>query len=358
MPVYPLDDAAPWPSSDEAPVRWDTGRAAFLVASSRCVRVNKRGIHPLPASWTPVGDMVSQGWSVRACQPGAGALCRGQNYSTFPSTHPVYNPLRVPEATPGCTRAQDGRVLDAGASGYDLSACDVLDGGLDVVLCDHTLALRVTSMDTWIYWAVCILVIYNVRALSYLVALRLRPVDRVKSALEPPDKPAKPPVEAPDDWWTSHWAQSTNTRTAIACLLTWALCVLPDLNSVYVTVEEQLFFVGLTIYILVYASMWAMSTHTEDPPLYNMIVGTVLLAVTRLYAGAETPYTPVLMWAVATRTLMKLRNTYWSRIVAVTIMLDAFLLSLMVTLGFGHNALYALLIGALALPASDVLEIS
>ena len=126
----------------------------------------------------------------------------------------------------------------------------------------------------------------------------------------------------------------------------------------YVTVEEQLFFVGLTIYILVYASMWAMSTHTEDPPLYNMIVGTVLLAVTRLYAGAETPYTPVLMWAVATRTLMKLRNTYWSRIVAVTIMLDAFLLSLMVALGFGHNALYALLIGALALPASDVLEIS
>jgi hypothetical protein len=260
----------------------------------------------------------------------------------------------------GCTRENDGRVLEAGLNTYDMSSCDVLDGGWDVLLVDHTLAFKNTAVDTWIYWTLCLLVIYIVRSLSYLVVLRLHPAEDQKACGA--RGKAMNAVKMKGAWGgvpaVDVWTRSTNARTAGACLLTWVLCVLPVWNTVYVTVEEQLFFLGVSMYVLFYAIMWYMSTHTEDPPLYNMVVATVLLAVTRLYTGAETPYTPVLMWAVGTRTLMKLRNTYWSRIVATTVMLDSFLLSLLAVLGFEYSHLYLILIGALALIASDVLEMA
>ena len=304
------------------------------------------------------------GWKAKQCEPTSGSLCAHGNWTVFPvePSVPSYNPMYTlnGEDWIGCTRENDGRVLEAGLNTYDMSSCDVLDGGWDVLLVDHTLAFKNTAVDTWIYWTLCLLVIYIVRSLSYLVVLRLHPAEDQKACGA--RGKAMNAVKMKGAWGgvpaVDVWTRSTNARTAGACLLTWVLCVLPVWNTVYVTVEEQLFFLGVSMYVLFYAIMWYMSTHTEDPPLYNMVVATVLLAVTRLYTGAETPYTPVLMWAVGTRTLMKLRNTYWSRIVATTVMLDSFLLSLLAVLGFEYSHLYLILIGALALIASDVLEMA
>ena len=304
------------------------------------------------------------GWKAKQCEPTSGSLCAHGNWTVFPvePSVPSYNPMYTlnGEDWIGCTRENDGRVLEAGLNTYDMSSCDVLDGGWDVLLVDHTLAFKNTAVDTWIYWTLCLLVIYIVRSLSYLVVLRLHPAEDQKACGA--RGKAMNAVKMKGAWGgvaaVDVWTRSTNARTAGACLLTWVLCVLPVWNTVYVTVEEQLFFFGVSMYVLFYAIMWYMSTHTEDPPLYNMVVATVLLAVTRLYTGAETPYTPVLMWAVGTRTLMKLRNTYWSRIVATTVMLDSFLLSLLAVLGFEYSHLYLILIGALALIASDVLEMA
>ena len=304
------------------------------------------------------------GWKAKQCEPTSGSLCAHGNWTVFPvePSVPSYNPMYTlnGEDWIGCTRENDGRVLEAGLNTYDMSSCDVLDGGWDVLLVDHTLAFKNTAVDTWIYWTLCLLVIYIVRSLSYLVVLRLHPAEDQKACGA--RGKAMNAVKMKGAWGgvpaVDVWTRSTNARTAGACLLTWVLCVLPVWNTVYVTVEEQLFFLGVSMYVLFYAIMWYMSTHTEDPPLYNMVVATVLLAVTRLYTGAETLYTPVLMWAVGTRTLMKLRNTYWSRIVATTVMLDSFLLSLLAVLGFEYSHLYLILIGALALIASDVLEMA
>ena len=364
MPVFPLDDVSPWPVSDGAHIRWDSGWAAFVVASSSCVRVNKRGIYAKPSYWSPVENLQSMGWNTKQCAPASGSFCAQGNWTVFPvePNVPAYNPkfTLTGEEWNGCSRDDDGRALEAVSKAYDISSCDVLDGGWDVLLVDNTLAFKNTAIDTWIYWTLCLLVIYVVRSLSYLVVLRMHPTEDQKACSGRP-KPTNT-VKLKGAWGgtvaVDMWTKSTNARTAGACLLTWVLCVLPVWNTVYVTVEEQLFFLGVSMYVLFYAIMWYMSTHTEDPPLYNMIVATVLLAVTRLYTGAETPYTPVLMWAVGTRTLMKLRNTYWSRIVATTVMLDSFLLSLLAVLGFEYSHLYLILIGALALLASDVLEMA
>ena len=364
MLVFPLDDVSPWPVSDSTRVQWDSGWAAFVVASSSCVRVNKRGVYAKPSFWTPVSNLPAMGWNTKQCEPTSGSLCAHGNWTVFPvePSVPSYNPSYklTGDDWIGCTRENNGRVLEAARNTYDISSCDVLDGGWDVLLVDHTLAFKNTAVDTWVYWTLCLLVIYIVRSLSYLVVLRLHPAEDQKACGA--RGKAMNAVKMKGAWGgvaaVDVWTRSTNARTAGACLLTWVLCVLPVWNTVYVTVEEQLFFFGVSMYVLFYAIMWYMSTHTEDPPLYNMVVATVLLAVTRLYTGAETPYTPVLMWALGTRTLMKLRNTYWSRIVATTVMLDSFLLSLLAVLGFEYSHLYLILIGALALIASDVLEMA
>ena len=360
MPVYPLDDAGPWAVSDSVQIQWSKGWGAYTLASSRCVRVNKRGIHTKPAFWTPVHDLHASGWHTWRCTPGLRGLCAMGNETVFPEypLRPVYDPHTPPVGLgagwAGCARESDGRVLDATAAGYDLSPCDVIDGGWDVVLTDHTLALMHTDMDAWMYWTLCILVICVVRSLSYLVALRMHPEGGLKALVGP----SMPAFETRMEMLFGAWARTTSPRTTAACLVIWALCVFPTLHTIYVTVEEQIFFAAVAVYIPVYSLLWSMSTHTEDPPLFNMIVASVLLATTRLYAGTETPYVPVLACALGARALMKLRNDYWSRLVAVTVMLDGFLLSLMSVLGFVHDPPYQVLVGALALLASDVLEIS
>lgn len=361
MPVYPMDDVTPWTASDSAPVRWNTGWAAYVVASSKCVRLNRRGIHAKPAYWTLISDLRAEGWWTRTCHPGAEGLCTYGNQTAFPMypKRPTYNPFATPlgGAWLGCSREEDGRVLDAHSDGYDPSPCDVIDGGWDVVFSNHTLAIQHTAMDTWAYWTLCILVVCIVRSLSYLVVARLKHGEQDKKAPEPPNT-KEGPMESIVALLLGTWTRSTNTRTTFACLLIWALCLIPTLNTIYVTVEEQIFVTTIALYIPAYTILWYMSTHAEDPPLYNLIVASILLATTRLYAGVETPYVSILTWGIGTRTLMKIRNTYWSRIVAVTVILDAFLLTLMSVLGLTCDPPYQVLIGALALLASDTLQIS
>ena len=354
MPVYALDDVSPWAASDGVAIQWGTGWAAYVLASSQCVRLTQRGIHAKPAFWTPVHNLRGSGWTVRPCRPGAAGICTGANWTAFPvpPRRPVYTPhlSATDYGRLGCTRDEDGRTLDALAAVYEPSPCDVMDGGWDVLVTGHSIAFKHTAMDTWAYWTLCILIVCVVRALTHLVAARFH-------GTEPPHTP-QPDAPTRTDRLLSAWMRTSHPRTAAACLLIWALCVIPSHSTLYVTAEEQLLHTGIALYIPAYVLLWGMSTHTEDPPLYNMIIASVLLATTRLYMGAETPYVPVLTWAIGTRTLMKIQNTYWSRIVAVTIMLDAFLLSITTVLGLTCDPPYQILIGTLTLVAADTLQIA
>ena len=216
-----------------------------------------------------------------------------------------------------------------------MSACDVLDGGGDAVLCGRTLAYRRTGVSPWVYWCLCLLSVYAVRSLSYLVVRRLEP-GAARAALGDGD-----------------------SLTVLACLASAVLCLAPLGDAVFVTREEQLFVWAACVYVGVYAGVWALvradPLARADPPIYNLIAGTLQLTAARLYTGVQTPYNPVIIWAVATRAMTKLRAR-WHPAAALTIFMDAGLLSLLCVLGFDGSPCYLVAIGTVALATSDLFD--
>lgn len=333
--IFDLDNAVPWLTSAGAEVHFDRGWDAFVVADSSCVRLNARGVQAKPSHWAP--RALPSAWRSRQCVPGPlGGLCELPDGSAaFPSRSigrpPLYNASR---AWGGllCSRASDGRVMDP-QHGYDLSACDVLDGGGDVVLCGRTLSFARTALPDWAYWALCLIAVFAVRSLSYLV------VHRVEEQA------------APRGWWE-------DALTVLACVVALPLVLAPDGDAWFVTQEEALFFAVLCAYVAGYAVLYvgfALSGGGNDPPIYNLIAATLQVIACRLYLSAETPYNPVIIWAVATRGLVKLRSRKASAVVSVSALADSLVLSLMCVLGFEHDPLYLVAIFSLAMATSDAL---
>jgi hypothetical protein len=332
--VFNLDDSAPLLVSNGREVRWPGGWDALVVADSCCTRVNVRGVYAKPSHWTPRADLPSAGWASSPCVPdGGGALCVAPFGAVFPSAErPRYN-ASAAWGGAGCTRGRDGRVLDP-AHGYDVSACDVLDGGGDVAVCGRDVCFRRTGVSTWAYWLLCLLAVFVVRSLSYLVVHR---------------------AGGGQGRGCSDWV------TVAACVAALPLALAPDGDAGFVTVEERFFFIVMCCYAggyaLLFAYRFAFSQGCgEDPPIYNLIAATLQVIASRLYLGAETPYNPVILWAVATRALLKLRGERGGGFaVRLTTFADSLVLSLMCVLGFGYNALYLAAVFALAVATSDAL---
>lgn len=334
--VFDLDDSVPVLRSRGQAVALSAGWDAFVVADSSCVRVNARGVYAKPSHWTPrkLGGI----WSTNHCLPGASAgLCETSNGAVFPGSIPRYN---ASNAWGGlrCSRASDGRLMDP-SYGYDVSACDVLDGGGDVVLCGRSLGFARTSVADWVYWTLCLLAVFVVRSLSYLVASRVRP-----GSLAPESRP--------HDVWT-----------VLACVAILILALAPEGDAGFVTVEETLFFVWTCLYVGCYIMVFVICQFfglgKSDPPIYNLIAASVQVIACRLYLGAETPYNPVIIWAIATRALVKLRAPVTEAWLVnfVTTFVDSLSLTLMCVLGFEYNKLYLVALGTLALSVSDALSL-
>lgn len=330
--LFNLDDSVPFATSNGARVRWGAGWDALVVADSSCVRVNARGVFAKPSHWTP-RDLGRLGWAAAGCVPaGSEGLCVAAGGVAFPV-------LRAPRYDPGsdwaglgCGRGADGRVLDPAAGAYDVSACDVLDAGGDAVLCGRTLWTRRTGLSAGVYWTLCLLCVLVVRALSYLV---VRGLQR---------------VEGEDD-------QGRADRITVAgCLLILPLCLFPDGDAGFVTVEERLFFVFLCCYAGVYSVLFLLSGQRRDPPIYNLIAASLQIVASRLYLGVETPYNPVLIWGVMTRAMVKLRGPGFEAVSCTTVLLDSLLLSLMCVLGFPYNPCYLVAVAAVALATADAFE--
>jgi hypothetical protein len=325
--LFNMDESVPYILSNGGRVRWDGGWDAMVVADSSCVRVNARGVFAKPSHWTP-RNLSGSGWTEsRECIPSRESLCTTANGSVFPSNTPRYDGSRG-WAQAGCERSGDGRILD-GAHGYDLSTCDVLDTGGDVVVCGRTVSFRRTAMGNVPYWLICILAVYMVRALSYSI------VHRIQAQTEGGDE--------------------TMTAFACACVLPIALVPGGDIGSV--TVEEHLFFCVVCCYSVLYGILFVVYKATHgvqvDPPIYNLITGTLQVVACRLYCGAETPYNPVLIWAVGTRGMVKLMSNF-DETTSVTTFVDSLMLSLMCVMGFGGNPLYLAGLFAVSLATADV----
>lgn len=336
--LFDLDESVPFLRSSGVDVRFEAGWDAFVVADSSCVRVNARGVQAKPSHWAP--RQLGAGWATRECVPGASpALCELRDgASAFPSRAaglpPRYNASSAWGGL-GCSRPVDGRVMDP-SGGYDLSACDVLDGGGDVLLCGRSLSFARTALPDWSYWALCLIAVFVVRSLSYLV------VHRVEQH-----------AARPKSWWE-------DALTVLACAAVLPLVLSPDGDAGFVTHEEALFFGATCAYVAGYAALYAayaLSGGGDDPPIYNLIAATLQVIACRLYLGAETPYNPVIIWAVATRGLVKLRSQprQGAALAGLSGLADSFVLSLMCVLGFEHSPLYLVALFALSMATSDAL---
>lgn len=342
--IFDLDADVPWLRSRGIEVRFDAGWDAFLVADSSCVRVTARGVQAKPSHWAPraLGDR----WASRECVPGyGGGLCDvASGGVAFPARAagrpPLYNGSGGWGGL-GCSRASDGRVMDPDYA-YDLSACDVLDGGGDVVLCGRTISFARTALPDWVYWALCLIAVFVVRSLSYLVVQRVAPPQQCSGEAAIPARSA--------------WEDAL---TVLACVAVLPLSLVPDGDAWFVTQEEALFFGVVCAYVGVYAALfvvYALNGGGDDPPIYNLIAATLQVIASRLYLGAETPYNPVIIWAVGTRALIKMRGKCRrSVVVGLSTLLDSLVLSLMCVLGFEYNPLYLVAIFALSLAVSDTL---
>ena len=278
---------------------WWDGGPAYVLASSGAVRINFRGLYTYPPS-SIVRDLQAIGWHGVACNASAWALCSSDAGQVMPASG-----ARMPERQElvmadgwnrlGCAKS-DGKVL-LSLGVYDISACDVIDEGLDLVYAPGMVYHRHNAMQTWKYWLLVALAIVLVRFLSYNVQL-----------LWDPAESGQPKRQAP----------------ALLCCLVVLAVVLVDADALHVTSADQVFFWSTVGYILFYLGMHAVARRvdqvngvphepseaseessqapTTDMPVYNVLVASLQLIAGRFYSAAETPYNLVLIGILACRT--------------------------------------------------------
>jgi hypothetical protein len=276
---------------------WWDGGPAYVLASSGAVRINFRGLYTYPPS-SIVRDLQAIGWHGVACNASAWALCSSDAGQVMPASGP-----RMPERQElvmadgwnrlGCAKS-DGKVL-LSLGVYDISACDVIDEGLDLVYAPGMVYHRHNAMQTWKYWLLVALAIVLVRFLSYNVQL-----------LWDPTGSGQPKRQAP----------------ALLCCLVVLAVVFVDADALQVTSADQVFFWSTVGYIVVYLGMHAVARRNQqddevqeaseanqessqvptDMPVYNVLVASLQLVAGRFYSAAETPYNLVLIGILACRT--------------------------------------------------------
>lgn len=332
--IFQIDSSYPFISVGGIPVDWHSGAATQWALSSLLVRIHPRGVVFKKQGWH-TRDLASIGWKAEGCVPSAHGLCQtGKGSVFFPSSQP-------PEVNEGmtamCTSTNTDRII-TNASRYDVSACDVLDRRMDYVYVREVIHYTDTSIKTWVYWLVCILVIFLVRCLSRYTLASL-------AAMDPNDTKHSTGKQMPDPY--------VSLAASSAC----ALLILSQGDFVYVTHEDLIFYWFTAFYILAYTCLFVgvkafnkiSNATVHDPPFYNLLAGVLQLVATRLYAGAETPYNPPLIFIIAVRAMAKSRREP-NLLRGISLLLDACMLALMCIIGFGPNPCYlvALFTGAAA----------
>ena len=329
--LYTLQDARPALGTsmggETKELEWWTGGPAFMLASAGAVRLNFRGVHVYPPSALvrQLGGQDGIGWSSTPCNASAWALCNSEMGSVLPWSQPRMpeSPETVPEKW-GSLRCKDGHgkvLVSLGV--YDISACDVIDEGVDLVYSRGSVSHRHTSMPLWRYWTCVGLAIVLVRALSYNVQGLWK-------------KDARG-----DETGHRQWPALVGS----VCILG---LVLSDLDAVYITKADQVFFWASVAYVGFYLAVHGarrqrMKSHEE--PVFNVIVGTLQVLAVRLYTAAETPYNLVLLGMLACRGWTKLMTPSHTQRYGLSLVMDSLYLSLCIELAF--NGSRELVVGVL-----------
>ena len=332
MTIYQIDDARPFKTHETRPVQWHAGSAALKYLMSSLVRINARGIVFKDRAWHL--RALPERWEAVPCRPSAFGLCETATSVVFPSQQ---TPLVSEKLDWVCNSIATARSV-TNESRYDVSACDVLDANADFVMAGEVL-LKSTQSDLpeWVYWTVCLIVVYLVRCLSKYVLISL--------------------------------SKDKDFPNAVQCVLACVVCaalIVSQGDFVYVTNEELIFYLFTVFYVAAYTCLFVShrlmialsptSSARNDPPFYNLLAGVMLLVACRLYCGAETPYNPPLIFIIAVRLLVKSRRGN-EVLRSVTVLLDAFMLGLICNLGFGPSHHYLTALFAAAVAGSDVLVV-
>ena len=304
--VYPLVTQFPHLCTDKGVIKWGGSGPAYALASSSMVRVNYRGVQTRSRG-ARERDLLSLGWSGQPCNVSAFSFCHTATGDVFPASPPRIpdDPISLPSSwsSLSCEDASGKVITSDGA--YDISACDVLSSGLDVVYTRGMVFWKKTDIPLWVYWSMMILSVFVVRTLAYNV-----------KAL----KDTKGVVEQ---------------RSTLVATVTLTCLVVGQGTSMYVT-EEDVFYYQVTVYyILFYVAYHLLQYdwrfhHHDTPPMYNIIAGALNLVVIRLYGGCESPYNPVVFMIILTRLWIKISGKKH----ALTGVVDGAYLGLQCTLGF------------------------
>ena len=371
--IFQIDDARPFLTIGGVPVKWDSGAGAEWVLSSLLVRIHPRGLFFKPQAWH-TRDLTGLGWDTVQCTPSAYGLCQTDVSVVFPSDSvPVINQDREDE----CPSTATNRIVTSELR-YDVSACDVLDAGRDFVYAENAIHSARTALPDWIYWIECILVVYLVRCLSKYVLASL--TKRKQRGGKAGSRNIQINGKGNDE---TDAELSELLPDPYLCLSACAACtilIITQGDACFVTEEDLIFYWFVVFYIAAYGGIflstrllkhasgwWDVKTKIfplnvladmakvgRDPPFYNLLAGVLQLVASRLFAGAETPYNPPLLFVVAVRALVKCRRGL-DPLRCATLMLDAWMLALMCTLAFGPDPQYLLAIFAAAAAWVDFL---
>ena len=301
--LYSLqDEFRPRLHSQGKSLDWWDGGPAFVLASAGAVRLSFRALIVYPPT-ARLRDLSSMGWHGVPCNISGWALCSSSVGQVMPwrapeTTQDSARDIRVDGWTDlACTKSEGKVLVSKGV--YDISACDILDEGLDVVYysASGTVFHRHSSLPLWKYWTLVALSIALVRFLSHNIQL-----------IWGGDK-------------SGHKQEVKDQIPALVCAFAVLVIILADGDSMYITEADQVFFWGTAGYILVYllVHVWKYYWRTaveerEDPlntptpelqpyerPVYNVIVATLQLVAMRFYTAAETPYNLILLGMLAAR---------------------------------------------------------
>lgn len=337
--VLPLDDARPWLVSGGTPIDWTSGGGALILATASSVRLNYRGV-TTEARDARLRDLPSLGWTPSHCNLSAHGLCASSVGVAFPTA-----PVAPRTADDSQTLPADWHALRcASASGrlvthvplYELSACDLLDEGLDTLYSNGVLYFRHSALSQWVYWSLVVGAILLVRGLAHNVLAQRG------------QRPA-------DD------AQHVPLAASLVCIL----LVSHEGGGLYATEGDYTFYVATMAYCLGYlgyhAFFWVRA-HTHNmaradnrfphPPIFNLAAGVLQLIVSRLYTGAETPYNPIILVILCTRALTKLREPSAGH--ALTALADASYVALACDLGFLPDPIYLVALVSCSYLAADL----
>ncbi len=344
MTIFSLDDSRPFLSYSNNIIMWESGGISARLSSSKLLRIHSRGVVFSPLDWKMRNLKIHDSWRYQSnCVPSHEGLCKIWNDSVvyFPTKRqPYVNELMWDIRCKAINQKSTMRILTT-QNIYEPSACDVLDAGYDFVYSGGDIFYRDSSIESWVYWAICILIIFLVRCLSKYILVSLSYDSRGPSVKK--DVP--------------------NSLICFIASIATIFLTIRDGDAMFVTEEDLTFYWFCFAYTIFYALIfllsritklypwfWPFSYSLKDPPFYNLLSGVLQLTACRFYFGVLTPYNPPIIAVLSIRALVKSRRKVPDMVCASTLLFDSFMISMLCVLGFydSREFLVAIFCGVLA----------